>query len=213
MARRRFNDLEEQFQAWLAAAAPGTSPTTIPNAKLRNYALWKLGEANDASAKPRDLPQSSTRDRGGIKNCIIKPFGNPTILVVTTVSNRAFNWIKGQSDLRGELHWQNIPAANATTKPNTIKGFESAKAIFRERLTNPVERRSRITNETYKSRTSSSSQGYVLPFGVSATEAEITRQRDIELKTPNGFSASFKSERFVDAPDLVDFSSTVAPGS
>jgi hypothetical protein len=201
MSRRRFGDLEERLLTYLQS---GGAVAQIQDRALKKYAEWKF----NVGGNERNLPDTSVRNRQGLKYAIIKPFGrtNSDMLVYVSVSNRAYEWANEQNAVKVELKWQALPAANATNLPNLIKGFSPAQAVFRQQATSTISRVSRITGKTYKTKSGSSQQGYVLPFGSTvATEKEIERSRIIANAKPNNFSVSFKSENYVNTPDVIAF--------
>lgn len=203
MARRRFSDLEDRLLSFLQSGG-SKDISQIQDDALRNYAQWKFNQGGNK----RKLPASSTRNRQGIKYAIIEPFGsepNANVLYLASVSERARLWLATQpAALKTAIGWKPAPSANATQQPILVRGFIAARAVIRQKAASADERTSRITGKKYKSKASSTQQGYSIPFGSVSDNAEITQARAISAAVPDGtFSVSFLPEKFVEAPELA----------
>jgi len=203
MARRRFSDLEARLLSFLQSGG-GKDINQIQDEALRKYAEWKFNQGGNK----RKLPASSTRDRKGIKYAIIQPFGvesDNRKLYLASVSERARLWLAGQpTNLKIAVGWKPEPASSSTNQPILVKGFMPARAVIRQKAASADERTSRITGQKYKTKASSSQQGYSIPFGSVSDNAEITQAREITSAVQGeNFSVNFLPEKFVQSPKLA----------
>lgn len=203
MSRRRFSDLEGRLLSFLQSGG-SRDVSQIQDDELRNYAEWKF----NVGGRKRLLPASSTRNRQGIKYAIIEPFGeetNPRRLFLASVSERARAWLATQpGGLKTAVGWQPVPQGPTANQPILVKGFIPARAIIRQQAASSTEQTSRITGKKYKTKASSTQQGYSIPFGSVSDNGELQQARAISAAVPDAnFSVSFLPEKYVKAPELV----------
>ena len=160
------------------------------NNKYRKFYEWKT------NPELREIPDSSTRDRGSDGIVGVKPFGFPTAATnqfKVRMSGVALTDLKGQSGDFGELDVYGL--TEVVDSYFERASFVPAKVIAGRKLetsqiTTPT---SNITGKKYKKKIG---RVVTIPFGkVADTDTEFERQGAILEQIQDNFSVTFKPER------------------
>ena len=158
---KRFSDLEKRVLEMLRS---GSDPKTQLQADdpVRKYWEWRTTLVGDN----HEIPEASTRNTQGITRGVIQPFGLDPIaanFTYVTMSKRTASWAKGlNADIKAKFNHVTLTSGQSA---NFRKYFSPAKAVLRQVQTTVSEQTSRITGRKYKTKTTSSQQGYVVPIG------------------------------------------------